>query len=163
MINADILKELEFLLHSFVLGVFIMIAYDVLRIFRRLCKHSFVVIAIEDLLYWMACAVCIFLMLYQENSGSIRWFAVAGVSAGMLLYNGTISMHLTDKIADVLLFLWNHLKHILKVLFHPVLFLLSKLFQGSKFLEKKGKKLCIFQKKQLKKVLKRVKMILSKY
>lgn len=163
MINADIIKELQFLLHSFVLGVFIMIAYDVLRIFRRLCKHSFAAMAIEDLLYWLMCAVCIFLMLYQENSGSIRWFAVVGVSVGMLLYNGTISMHLTDKIADILLFLWNHLKRILKVLFHPLFFLLSKLLKGSKFLEKKGKKLCIFQKKQLKKALKRVRMILSKY
>lgn len=163
MINPDIMQELEFLLHSVTLGVMIMIAYDILRIFRRLCKHSITVIALEDLLYWLVCAVCIFLMLYRENSGSIRWFAVVGVSTGMLLYNGTISVHLTNKIADVLLWIGKYLKRILKVLFFPVTFLLGKIFQGSKFIEKKRKKLCVFEKKQLKKMLRRVKIVLSKY
>lgn len=163
MINADIRQELEFLLHSVVLGVMIMIVYDILRIFRRLCKHSIAVIALEDFIYWMLCAVCIFRMLYQENSGSIRWFAVAGVSTGMVLYNGTISVHFTNKIADILLCIGKYLKRILKVVFFPLTFLRKKFFQGSKFIEKKGQKLCVFEKKQLKKVLKRVKIILSKY
>ena len=68
------------------LGVLMMIAYDILRIFRRILPHNTAAVAVEDILYWLACGVCIFRMLYVENSGAIRGFAIAAVVLGMLLY-----------------------------------------------------------------------------
>ena len=67
MMNEDIMAELYFLLHSFGMGVLIMILYDVLRIFRKLVAHSVFALALEDLIYWLMCGICIFLMLYKEN------------------------------------------------------------------------------------------------
>ena len=52
MMNEDIMAELYFLLHSFGMGVLIMILYDVLRIFRKLVAHSVFALALEDLIYW---------------------------------------------------------------------------------------------------------------
>lgn len=63
-----------------------MIAYDGIRIFRRILPHKTVAVAIEDLLYWLASGVCIFRMLYLENSGAIRGFAIAAVVLGMVMY-----------------------------------------------------------------------------
>jgi len=31
-----------------------------------------------------------FIMLYYENSGTIRWFSIAGAGLGMLLYINTV-------------------------------------------------------------------------
>lgn len=162
MINQDIAAELSFLLHSLVLGMFIMILYDVLRIFRKLVKHSVWVTAFEDLLYWLICGVCIFLMLYQENSGDLRWFVVAGISIGMLLYNGTISTLLNDRIAKAIQFIFRILGKIIAVILWPIRKFLGIVKKATKIVEKRGQKLYIFEKKQLKKLMKRVRIIISK-
>lgn len=162
MINQDIAAELSFLLHSLILGMLIMVLYDVLRIFRKLVKHSVWVTAFEDLIYWLICGVCIFLMLYQENSGDLRWFVVAGISVGMLLYNGTISTLLNDRIAKAIQFFFRILAKIIGVIFWPVRKFLGITKKAAKIVEKRGQKLYIFEKKQLKKLMKRVKIIVSK-
>lgn len=163
MINEDIIAELYFLLHSFVLGILIMILYDILRIFRKLIKHSSVALAAEDLVYWLVCGVCIFLMLYRENNGSIRWFAVAGVACGMLLYNGTISFYVTDIISKTLKFILRILGRVLRVILKPFGFAFHFVKKFTNFAGNKGKKLIVFNKKQLKKTLKTVKIILSRH
>lgn len=84
--SEGILFELQFFSRSFLLGVVMMIAYDGIRIFRRILPHGTLAVAMEDLLYWLVCGACIFRMLYLENSGAIRGFAIAAVALGMLVY-----------------------------------------------------------------------------
>jgi len=84
--SEGILFELQFFFRAFVLGILMMILYDIIRLFRRLVPHSTAAVAVEDLLYWLVCAVFIFRMLYVENSGAIRGFAILAVVLGMLLY-----------------------------------------------------------------------------
>ncbi|MCI8558017.1 MAG: hypothetical protein HFI19_09680 [Lachnospiraceae bacterium] len=84
--SEGILFELQFFFKAFLLGVLMMISYDVIRIFRRLIPHGTAAVAVEDILYWLICGVSIFRMLYLENSGAIRGFAIAAVVLGMLLY-----------------------------------------------------------------------------
>lgn len=84
--SEGILFELQFFSKAFLLGVFMMIIYDGIRIFRRLIPHGTAVVALEDILYWLFCGAGIFRMLYVENSGAIRGFAIAAVVLGMLLY-----------------------------------------------------------------------------
>lgn len=163
MINEDIHGELSLLFHSLALGISLMIFYDVLRIFRKLIKHSTWVIAVEDLFYWMISGICIFIMLYRENNGNLRWFVVAGISLGMLLYNGTISKLLTDRIAKLLQLFFKGLAKIFSILFTPLKYVLQVVKKSANFLEKRGEKLYSFKKKQLKKLAKRVKIITSKH
>ncbi len=63
-----------------------MAAYDGIRIFRKIIPHSNAAVAVEDLVYWLLSGVCIFQMLYQENSGANRGFAISAVVLGMLVY-----------------------------------------------------------------------------
>ncbi len=163
MMNEDIIAELYFLLHSFGLGVFITILYDVLRIFRKLVSHSVLALAMEDFIYWILCGICIFLMLYKENNGSIRWFAVAGVAGGMLLYNGTISTFATEGIAKVLKFILQILGKVFWVLLMPFRKVFEYVKKITNFAENKGKKVMGFHKKQLKKILKTVKIVISRH
>lgn len=86
LMSEGIIFELQFFSRSFLLGVMMMTAYDGIRIFRRILPHGTWAVAIEDLLYWLACGVCIFRMLYLENSGAVRGFAIAAVVLGMIMY-----------------------------------------------------------------------------
>lgn len=84
--SEGILFELQFFYKAFLLGALMMMSYDGVRIFRRLIPHGTIAVALEDILYWLVCGVYIFRMLYLENSGAIRGFAIAAVVLGMLLY-----------------------------------------------------------------------------
>lgn len=86
LMSEGILFELQFFSRSLLLGVVMMIAYDGIRIFRFIVPHKTAAVAVENLVYWLVCGVCIFRMLYLENSGAIRGFAIVAVVLGMLLY-----------------------------------------------------------------------------
>ncbi len=84
-------EENVFLLYAFASGIFITFIYDTLRILRRVVPHKELLVSLEDLLFWIFCAVHIFQLMHRESNGSLRWFAVMGALAGMLLYKKTIS------------------------------------------------------------------------
>ena len=87
----SMVSENEFLLHSLVMGVFILFVYDILRIIRRVIPHGGFWVAAEDLAFWVYCGAEVFLLMYHESNGTLRWFAVTGAMAGMFLYNKLIS------------------------------------------------------------------------
>jgi hypothetical protein len=62
--NPAISVELHFFLTSILWGVILLVAYDVLRIFRRLIKHDAFFIALEDLIFWVVASLFIFAMIY---------------------------------------------------------------------------------------------------
>ena len=74
-----------------ILGAGLMFLYDVLRIIRIVIPHSIAVISIEDVLYWIVAGFFMFMLLFKEDEGSVRWFAVAITVGGMLIYNFGIS------------------------------------------------------------------------
>ncbi len=143
-VSETIVGEGGLLLVSFLFGIGLMMLYDVFRIFRHIVKHGTVLFAIEDIFYWLFCAIGIFAMLYQENDGLLRWFVLGGVAIGMLLENSLLSpwiIRLFVKIIRV----W--------------LKMLGKILQ---IVEKPGKKLFLFFRKELKKIKKAIKIGLSK-
>lgn len=89
--SPDIIEEIYFFLNSFLMGIMITFVYDLFIIFRKVIPHNHFFVSLEDLLFWIACAVSIFAMLYKENNGVPRWFAIAGATVGMLLYKATLS------------------------------------------------------------------------
>lgn len=92
--SPEIIAELSFLLHCFLMGVFITVLYDVLRIMRRIFPHNATAVSAEDFFYWIICSFLIFAMLIRENDGVLRWFAVAGAMTGMILYRKTFGSFL---------------------------------------------------------------------
>lgn len=89
--NELVVWELRYVGECFLLGAGLMLIYDVLRIKRLVVLHPIVLISIEDVLYWLVAGVLMFLLLYKEDAGSIRWFAVAVTALGMFVYNFGIS------------------------------------------------------------------------
>ncbi len=89
--SEAIYAEIILLAGSLSLGLILMAAYDGLRIFRFLIPHSALWTGLEDLLYWLCSSLGTFLLLFYQNDGILRWYAVSGVLAGMLVYNATVS------------------------------------------------------------------------
>lgn len=89
--SQNIMTEATFAAKCIGMGVLITIAYDLLRIWRRCIRHSRFLVSLEDFLFWVICAIFIFLMLYKENNGILRWYCIGGAGIGMLLYGKMVS------------------------------------------------------------------------
>ena len=83
--------ENQFLLHSLMMGAFILFVYDILRVIRRVIPHGWFWVAVEDLVFWFYCGAEVFLLMYHESNGTLRWFAVLGAVTGMLFYSKLVS------------------------------------------------------------------------
>lgn len=53
--------------------------------------HNSFFVSLEDLAFWVYCGVEVFLLMYHESDGTLRWFAVIGALAGMVSYKKLIS------------------------------------------------------------------------
>jgi len=84
--SREIVQELTFFTHSALMGLIITFAYDWIRVLRRLFKHGTALMSVEDLFFWLICGIGVFYMLYKENDGTLRWFAVLGAMIGMFFY-----------------------------------------------------------------------------
>lgn len=89
--SEAIRAELMLLFGSLSAGLSLMALYDGLRVFRMLIPHGSWWTGLEDVLYWLYVGFSSFLLLFHQNDGILRWYAILGVLAGMLFYNLTVS------------------------------------------------------------------------
>lgn len=126
--SQSIWKELDFLLHTFLLGIIITVLYDTLRIIRRIIKHGNIWISLEDMGFWMVCSIGIFGLLMEENNGTLRWFAVLGSLLGMIAYKVTLSGLYVKYTTLVIQWLLRKVMQALYLLLRPICFLLKRLY-----------------------------------
>ena len=129
-VSDGIHQELVFLLISFALGEGLVMLYDVFRIFRKVVPHGVIWISVEDILYWIVAALLIFGMIFQENDGLIRGFAIGGILLGMLFFNHFVSPFLIRSISGILKKILEILKKGLKKVQEAVKIGLCKLGLG---------------------------------
>lgn len=111
--NPSITVELQFFLISILWGGILMLAYDVLRILRRMIPHDSFFIALEDFFFWVIASLFIFAMIYKVNDGIIRGFSALGVVLGGVLYHYSISDFLVRTISNLLHILMRYMKLLL--------------------------------------------------
>lgn len=123
-------NENEFLLHALMMGIFITFVYDVIRIFRRVIPHNSFFVSLEDLGFWIYCGGSVFLLMYHESNGELRWFAVFGAIVGMLLYRKIFSPLFVKYVSLILSKALAVLGKILGWLLRPLKSLLHKTGKG---------------------------------
>lgn len=151
-----------FLLHALFMGVFITFVYDGLIILRKVVPHRALMESLEDLLFWIFCAVYVFMWLYRESNGTLRWFAIAGALAGMILYKKTISGLLIKGAVWLLSHILHVLGKVFSVVWTPFRLLGRKLKRGWCMLSHRRRKMQGNLKIWLKSYLKALKIRLSK-
>lgn len=160
--SQDIMKEVAFLGHSLLMGVIITCIYDCFLIIRRLIKHTIFLISIEDMIFWVICAISVFSMLYRENNGMLRWFAVGGAFLGMLLYKKTISGFLVKTISRILQKLFCRCRCLLEYILRPAVLVGNKAKQKYTGIRRVGSKIFKYIKNRLTACKKVLKIILCK-
>ena len=113
-------NENIFLFYAFLMGIYITFVYDFLRILRRVIPHKKLWIALEDSGFWVYCAVKVFLLMYRESNGNLRWFAVLGALAGILLYRKTVSPLIVKYTALILERCLRTFRKCMRVVFKPL-------------------------------------------
>ncbi|RDU24488.1 spore cortex biosynthesis protein YabQ [Anaerosacchariphilus polymeriproducens] len=136
--SQGILKETVFFLHTIGAGAFLMFLYDILRIIRRLMKHEKYWVAFEDIVYWCVCGVLMFILIFRENNGIIRGFAIGGIIGGMILYHETVSSYFVQGASFLLGKILQFILKIFKIILNPFRKMAKKIY---KLLEKLKNKL----------------------
>lgn len=113
-------NENEFLLYALFMGIFITFIYDILRIFRRVVPHNSFFVSLEDCLFWVYCAIRVFLLMYHESNGTLRWFAIFGALGGMFVYMRLVSPFFVKYVSWLLQKLLHALGKVLGFLLRPV-------------------------------------------
>lgn len=80
-------QELVFFCRTFLAGVFLAACYDILRVFRKLAVHNTFFIGMEDILYWCVAGFFLFSVIYGENDGIIRMYALLSICLGAWMYH----------------------------------------------------------------------------
>lgn len=116
-------QELLFFCRTFLAGVLLAAAYDILRIFRNVISHNDLFVSLEDLLYWCVAGVFLFSVIYLENDGIIRVYALAGICLGALIYHWGLSGFLVKYLSAFL----SKIKCLLKIPLKPLYYLRKRL------------------------------------
>lgn len=160
--SQDIVQEVVFFLHSILMGLVITFAYDWVLIFRKLFTHGRFLMSAEDLIYWFVCGIGVFYMLYRENNGVLRWFAVMGAALGMLFYKLTVKDRFVNIMSTCIHKILWFLFRIIQIVLKPLKCLFSAARRFVRFIGRKLKKVKEFIKKRLTACIKTIRMVLCK-
>ena len=160
--SQDIVQEVTFFLHSVLMGLVITFAYDWILIFRRLLKHGRILMSVEDLIYWFVCGISVFYMLYRENSGVLRWFAVVGAALGMFFYKIIFKYRFVNIMSTYIHKIMWFIFRVIQIVLKPIKWLFLAARRFVRFLSRKFKKVKEFVKKRLTVFIKTLRMVLCK-
>ncbi len=137
--SQDIIQEAVFFLHSVFMGVIITFVYDWFLIIRKLIKHGVIWVSLEDFVFWIACGLGVFNMLYRENNGILRWFTVIGAMLGMACYKWLVSKIFVQIMSTCIYKIMRFLFKILQIIVKPITWLFKKLRKITNFFRRKIK------------------------
>lgn len=160
--SREIVQELTFFTHSVLIGLVITFVYDWIRVLRRLFKHGTLLMSVEDLLFWLACGIGVFYMLYRENNGTLRWFAVLGAAVGMFFYKMIVRDAFVNIMSTCLHKIMWFVFRVLQIVLKPVKRLISAEKTFVLYTGRKLKKCKNFIKKRLTVFIKTIRIILCK-
>lgn len=90
MMEAFMVRELYFVMVSILVGFGFSFFYDQFVFLRKILKHFYVMIVLEDLIYLAICFCISFVLLHDGNDGILRFYMILGVGIGVLCYTKTI-------------------------------------------------------------------------
>lgn len=94
------------MLGSFLSGIFVMLAYEAVNVFRGLFRPGVFGKLVVDVLFFVISGICVFRMIFLCNNGTIRSFFVFAFGAGALLYRKTVGTLLSDLIVKTVRKIW---------------------------------------------------------
>ena len=116
-------KELLLFVKSVWYGSFLLMIYDCLRILRRVFKHSDIIVAVEDLIFWTGSAMFLFVGYFRDNSGILRGYLFVGTIVGAAAWYFSLSRYFVKYVSMLLI----KLKRIFMIPVQKTLILVKRL------------------------------------
>lgn len=132
--NDFILSEVNFFLASFLWGALLFLAYDLFVVMRRIIPHAKLIIAIEDIGFWITASILIFRMMYQMNDGVIRYYAIVSVILGMKIYQISLGKLVVSIGSRIGLWIKKQIKRFFHLIATPLRFLLKQVKRFLRFI-----------------------------
>ena len=117
------------------LGAGLGLLYDLFRILRMLFVHPAMVVAVQDILYFLISAGVTFGYLLTMVDGQIRWFVLAGEGIGWVLYYCTVG----DLVLQTAHSIIKWLSGILRWILRPFVWIGKKIIRWGNHLQGKAK------------------------
>ena len=143
-----IVEQVYIFMYSIIGGAIAAFFYDFLRIKRRAIKTNVLILGLEDILYWLAAAIFLFLMVYKSNSGEMRGYIFIGNIIGVLLYESLISnifikssVMIINIIKKILIFIFKVLSYPFIIIYKVVKSILKLLYKVIKVIFKPMRKI----------------------
>ena len=77
-------------LYSIIMGIFLCIIYDVIRILRKLFNTNIFIINTEDVIFSLFSSFVVFGMVLVNREGKMRAFIIFGIFIGVLVFELTL-------------------------------------------------------------------------
>ena len=87
MTGITIAKETRLFLLSLAVGAGMSFLYDLLRVLRRRTAHRAAAVSLEDILYFLLCALLHFAFVLKDNRGQLRGYILVGELLGWVCWH----------------------------------------------------------------------------
>lgn len=87
---------------SLAMGIALTLSYDLIRIVRRVISHNSILIAMEDVCFWLVWTYVVLETVHRYGDGVLHWYMVLGIFLGVIGYHSTISCALIKIIDNIL-------------------------------------------------------------
>ncbi len=143
-LSLTIAREVTIFGYSLLLGAILGVSYDFLRVLRKAVPHSVIMLAVEDIAYFLTASVYSFWFLAGITDGRIRTFALLGELLGAVVYYFTVGelvMRVSSVIIDAVKWVlrWVYsltIAPIMRILLHLWILLTKNLLRLRKKLKK---------------------------
>ena len=87
---------------SVAVGIALTLSYDLLRVFRRVVSHKSILIAMEDVCFWLIWTYVTLECIHVYGDGVLHWYMAVGILFGVVLFHYTISCTLLKSVNNIL-------------------------------------------------------------
>lgn len=148
--NVNISHQIITSLYALLLGAALGVVYDVFRVLRLVGFKAFMLVFLEDILFFAICTISLFSFYMQFSDGKFRIYIFILAILGFIIYFLTVGKLVFFIIQKIYIFLVKIIKGIYKKLIYPIL---KRIFAPIfVFLRKKCGKIINFFKNLLPKI-----------
>ena len=127
--GTSITQQSTVFLYSILIGAILSFLYDLFRVLRKEVGHKNLVVAFEDILFWIICTAFMFVFIYNINYGEIRAYVFIGAIIGCIFYYLTISKVIVRLLCIIIDFLRKIILGLLKIILKPFIIIVIRPFR----------------------------------
>lgn len=117
--NITLAEQTQIFLYSCLLGAALSVFFDCFRILRIAVRSGTVLIAAEDILYFLASALVTYRFLLEFTMGQLRFYVILGIVLGWLLCHCTLGVLLLKVSAAIIGVVKRFLRLLYKIFIKP--------------------------------------------